>query len=137
MHAVLNRFGTGTDDNDPRGDPGSGEKKKKIGVRGPSGHAYPGLGHYLFGVLSLPLTLFSFAAGPGLLGARFRSVYPPMLAFMLSFSDMTIGVCFIALVAFRSLTEFFLGWRWRRKALRTERQTLTLVVSGGKILYAL
>ena len=93
--------------------------------------------HYFMGVLCLFLTVSGFLMDPVAFGGAFRQNCPAALSFLLALSDRTIGIGFTIFMVFRSLTEFFLGWNWCRKARRTARQTLTLVLSGGKVIYAL
>ena len=93
--------------------------------------------HYVLGLFSLLMAGFCMFMGPALFGAQYRTVCPPILSFLLALSDVVLGWGVVFAFLIRTLTEIYLGWSWRRKARKPANHTLTLLISGGKVLYVL
>ena len=93
--------------------------------------------HYLTGAVQLLLTVTAFSVGSGNFVLLFRQNCPAGLSFLLPLSDAALFALILTFMGIRILTEWFVGWNCRRKSRILSRQTLTLILSGGKILYAL
>lgn len=74
---------------------------------------------------------------PETFGETFKSNCPPVLSFIHSWDNTLTGVLLMVYMLIISATEFFIGRIWRKKALTTKGQMLTLVFSGFKILRTL
>ena len=111
------------------------DKPRYTGIR--KGMRILGGFHYVSGAIQLAITVLSLAAGFSLLSSSFKNQIPSVLSFMASWNDTLVGILLFLYLVIRVFTEFFVGRNWRRKAMTTKQQTLTLIISGFKILRAL
>ena len=96
-----------------------------------------GMFHYVSGSVQIAFIILSFAAGLSLLASNFKAHTPSVLSFMKSWDNTLVGILLVFYLLVRVFTEFIVGRNWRRKAMSTRQQTLTLIISGFRILRAL
>lgn len=92
--------------------------------------------HYLSGAFRLILSLLMPLAGFPALGDQFKADTPPSLSFTASWDSTLLGVLLFLFLIVSSVTEFIVGRNWRRKAMNTRQQTVTMILTGIKALRA-
>ena len=107
------------------------EKQHLTGMR--RGIRILGIFHIVVGCFWLFITVMSaLIVRPETFGETFKSNCPPVLSFIHSWDNTLTGGLLMVYMLIISATEFFIGRIWRKKALTTKGQMLTLVFSGFK-----
>ena len=96
-----------------------------------------GIFHYILALLLLAMIALLLVAGVRVLGASIHASGSPDLAFLDEYDDQFTGITGIVILVLQFFTELFTGWSCRRRAKHPDKMLLTLILSGGNVLFSL